>query len=123
MKSLYGRVLKKARRVRGLTQEQLADHMDMCQPSLSDIERGERTAPEPTRELARALKAEHRFLLAAWKLSQPHQAPWNSEDASGRREWYRLLRRSLGIDITLAEFDALMREHVDPTHPASGRPK
>lgn len=117
MYGLFGKVLRKQRRHKELSQEYVATLMGIGPTMVSLIESGQRQpAEEPSEELADALGTDHCLLLAAYRLSRPLQISLASEDRHGRRFWYHHVGRVEGLPITLAEFDELMVEHVDSTH-------
>lgn len=116
MRALYGRVLRRARQDREMTQAVLAEFLGMGQGNLSDIERGKINGAEPTKELAGFLGADFDHLLAAWKMSGILRYELQNEDRAGRRLLFHEVAKRDGIGITLEEFDQMMVDHVDPNH-------
>lgn len=67
MDNLFGTKIRSLREAQGLMQRQVAYHLDIDSPMLSNIERGERKARrEWIPKLAQLLKANEDELLTAW---------------------------------------------------------
>lgn len=67
MENLFGTKIRSLREARGILQRQVAYHLDIDSPMLSNVERGERKARrEWIPKLAQLLKANEDELLTAW---------------------------------------------------------
>jgi transcriptional regulator with XRE-family HTH domain len=67
MKSMFGTKIRSLREAQGLMQRQVAYHLDIDSPMLSNVERGERKARRDwIPKLAELLKANEDELLTAW---------------------------------------------------------
>ena len=67
MENLFGTKIRSLREASGILQRQVAYHLDIDSPMLSNVERGERKARrEWIPKLAQLLKANEDELLTAW---------------------------------------------------------
>jgi transcriptional regulator with XRE-family HTH domain len=67
MENLFGTKIRSLREARGILQRQVAYHLDIDSPMLSNVERGERKARrEWIPKLAQLLKTNEDELLTAW---------------------------------------------------------
>ena len=67
MENLFGTKIRSLREASGILQRQVAYHLDIDSPMLSNVERGERKARrEWIPKLAQLLKADEDELLTAW---------------------------------------------------------
>ena len=97
IRDLFGYNLKRVRKLRNVSQMQLADKVDMAFTFISDIENGKKwVSPESIAKFTQALDIEaYQFFLP--KDYQPEQSPDLASFAKDLQESFRLLKSRYAI--------------------------
>ena len=97
VRDLFGYNLKRIRKLRNMSQMQLANTLDMAFPFISDVENGKKwVSPESIAKFTQALDIEaYQFFLP--KDYQPEQAPDLASFAKDLQESFQLLKSRYAI--------------------------
>jgi transcriptional regulator with XRE-family HTH domain len=95
MEYLFGKKIRSLREARGLLQRQVAYHLDIDSPMLSNIERGDRRAKrEWIPKLAKLLQVSEEELLTYWLADRVFDVVDNEKVA---KETIKTVAKSIGL--------------------------
>jgi transcriptional regulator with XRE-family HTH domain len=97
MEYLFGKKIRALREAQGLLQRQVAYHLDIDSPMLSNIERGDRRAKrEWIPKLAKLLKVSEEELLTYWLADRVNELV---QDEKVGKETIKTVAEGLGIKL------------------------